>query len=255
MKEKIRFTVIIFAVISCLFSGCGRILKEKGQEEILLPVEAGNVEAETAKPEAMESEIPREAGTENAQVRTLSHEADEESTEPADAKAAYKETEDGKAELKQCVVHICGAVESPGVYTLEDGSRVYQAIEMAGGMTKEADSDYLNQADFLTDGMKIYVPTQAELAEMGGLQAWQETGPAAGAAAGTAKESETSSLININTAGEELLCRLPGIGSSKAKSIISYREKNGSFQKIEDIMNVEGIKDGLFQKIKDSITV
>ena len=64
-----------------------------------------------------------------------------------------------------------------------------------------------------------------------------------------------STLVNINTAGEELLCTLSGVGSTRAKSIIAYREKNGRFQKIEDIMNVDGIKDGLFQKIKDSITV
>ena len=65
----------------------------------------------------------------------------------------------------------------------------------------------------------------------------------------------SSSLVNINTAGEDLLCTLSGVGSSRAKSIIAYREQNGAFKKIEDIMNVEGIKDGLFQKIKDSITV
>ena len=64
-----------------------------------------------------------------------------------------------------------------------------------------------------------------------------------------------STLVNINTAGEELLCTLSGVGSTRAKSIIAYREKNGAFQKIEDIMKVDGIKDGLFQKIKDSITV
>ena len=65
----------------------------------------------------------------------------------------------------------------------------------------------------------------------------------------------SSCLVNINTAGEDLLCTLSGVGSSRAKSIIAYREQNGAFKKIEDIMNVEGIKDGLFQKIKDSITV
>lgn len=66
---------------------------------------------------------------------------------------------------------------------------------------------------------------------------------------------EENGLVNINTANEELLCTLSGVGSSRAKSIIAYREKHGAYQKIEDIMNVEGIKEGLFQKIRDSITV
>ena len=92
--------------------------------------------------------------------------------------------------------------------------------------------------------MKIYVPHLEELQDT----AWQEI-------AGTIAENGDAGLININTADEELLCTLSGVGSSRAKSIIAYREQHGAFQKIEDIMNVEGIKEGLFQKIRDSITV
>ena len=78
---------------------------------------------------------------------------------------------------------------------------------------------------------------------------------AAGSQREEEKDAEKSSLVNINTAGEEQLCTLPGVGSSKAKSIIAYREQNGPYRTIEEIMNVEGIKDGVFRKIKDSITV
>ena len=144
------------------------------------------------------------------------------------------------------IIHICGAVERPGVYELPGGSRIYQAIEEAGGFTDEADRDYLNQAKGLEDGIRLYVPTREETSQDG----W--TGEEA--AVGTGQENRPG-LVNINTADAAQLCTLAGIGSSKAKSIIAYREANGRYEKIEDVMKVEGIKQGLFAKIRDSITV
>ena len=144
------------------------------------------------------------------------------------------------------IIHICGAVERPGVYELPGGSRIYQAIEEAGGFTDEADRDYLNQAKGLEDGIRLYVPTREETSQDG----W--TGEEA--AVGTGQENRPG-LVNINTADEKELCTLAGIGSRKAKSIIAYREANGRYEKIEDVMKVEGIKQGLFAKIRDSITV
>ena len=144
------------------------------------------------------------------------------------------------------IIHICGAVERPGVYELPGGSRIYQAIEEAGGFTDEADRDYLNQAKGLEDGIRLYVPTREETSQDG----W--TGEEA--AVGTGQENRPG-LVNINTADEKELCTLAGIGSSKAKSIIAYREANGRYEKIEDVMKVEGIQQGLFAKIRDSITV
>ncbi len=160
------------------------------------------------------------------------------------------------------VIHICGAVNKPGVYILDEGSRIYQVIEAAGGFREDAGEDYINQADFASDGMKIYVPTIQE-AEEALLTEKGENAGRIGVFEGSSLDKEqksqesgaASQLININTASEEALCTLSGVGSTKAKSIIAYREKNGAFQKIEDIMNVEGIKEGLFQKIRDSITV
>lgn len=136
------------------------------------------------------------------------------------------------------VVHICGAVANPGVYELPAGSRIYQAVRAAGGFLPEAGQDFLNQAAVIEDGVKLYVPTMEESEEISEEILWEDDG-----------------LVNINTADEEELCTLTGIGSGKAGRIIDYRTKNGNFQKIEDIMNVEGIKEGLFQKIRDSITV
>lgn len=212
MNMKIQVAAGIFLLAGCLFSGCES--KEPVEELLLLPAggEACMEVEEAADSRQMEEEYPK-----NAPV---------------------KET---------YVVHICGAVQNPGIYILEEESRIYQAIQKAGGFTEEADQDYLNQADRLTDGMKLYVPTMEETTGASGAGAWQGMSE-------TTQQAE-STLVNINTAGEELLCTLSGVGSTRAKSIIAYREKNGTFQKIEDIMNVDGIKDGLFQKIKDSITV
>lgn len=145
------------------------------------------------------------------------------------------------------MVHICGAVNWPGVYELTEGDRVYHAIERAGGFTGDADEDYLNQAGKVSDGIRIYIPTKEETSKMQVSALEQEMGLIPGA--------ESDGLVNINTATQEELCSLPGIGEGKAKSIIAYRQEKGGFSSIEDIMNVEGIKEGLFVKIRDKITV
>lgn len=149
-------------------------------------------------------------------------------------------------------VHVCGAVENLGVYELAGDARVYQAVEAAGGFLPEACEEYVNQAGALTDGTRLYIPTEDEVRELSQagkdtlteellLQSDSETDPADG-------------LVNINTASMEELCTLPGIGEGKARHIISYRESTGKFEQIEDIMKVEGIKEGLFGKIRDLIT-
>ncbi len=136
-------------------------------------------------------------------------------------------------------VHICGEVECPGVYQVPEGSRIFQAVEQAGGFTDEAASQYLNLAEPTEDGMKICVPSVKE-AEEKGLSLWGE---------------ETAGRININKAGAEELMTLTGIGESRAADIIRYREENGGFRTVEDIMKVPGIKEGAFEKIKDQISV
>ena len=141
-------------------------------------------------------------------------------------------------------IHVCGAVEYPSVYQVKEGTRIYQAIEAAGGFTQEADQEYLNLALEVEDGMQIRIPTKEEVANAGDSLLL----PGETTQKGTGK-------VNLNTADEELLCTLPGIGESRAKSIIQYRQEHGNFQKVEDIMKVSGIKDGAYEKIKDLITV
>lgn len=134
-------------------------------------------------------------------------------------------------------VYVCGNVVSPGVYEMETGMRVADAIRLAGGTSSDADETVLNLADYVTDGQRIYVPDKEE------------------AASGSYRQDEGSGLININTAGVSELTTLPGIGQSRAESIIDYRENNGKFKNIEDIMNISGIKEAAFSKIKDYICV
>lgn len=143
-------------------------------------------------------------------------------------------------------VHICGAVAKPGVYELDADSRVYEGIEAAGGFTENACTDYVNQAELLQDGQKITIPTleEAEQAKAEG------TFPKAG----TSSE-RADGRVNINTATESELCAINGIGEGRAAAIVKYRQENGNFASIEDIMKVSGIKEGTYEKIKDMITV
>lgn len=143
-------------------------------------------------------------------------------------------------------VQVLGAVHSPGVYELPTGSRVFEAVQKAGGMTDEAAPQSLNQAQELADGQMIVLYTQAEWEQL------QETG---GGTADVLQAEPDDGRVNINTAGIEELCTISGIGQSRAESIVTYREQNGAFESIEDIMKVSGIKEGLFQKIKDKIKV
>lgn len=161
--------------------------------------------------------------------------------------SAADENESETAETGSVCVYVCGAVNTPGVYELENGSRIFQAIAMAGGLTQEAASTYVNQAEPVTDGQKIYVPKMEEVSADGMMQGTDLK-------EGTAtQQSEDEDKVNINTADQTELQTLPGIGEMKASAIIAYREANGAFSGTEEIMQVEGIKEGTFRKIKDLI--
>lgn len=141
-------------------------------------------------------------------------------------------------------IDVSGAVVNPGVYELPADARIYEAIERAGGLLPDADQDSLNQAEKLSDGQKIRVYTSAEA----------ETMAVAGAPADPGIQSD-SSIVNLNTADEAGLMTLPGIGEAKARDIIAYRTEQGGFKSIEEIKNISGIKDAVFNKIKDKIVV
>ena len=137
-------------------------------------------------------------------------------------------------EIPKICVYVIGCVNSPGIFEVDDGTRIYEAIELAGGKTEDADLTRLNLAKILDDEEKIVVPAKVILEE-------------------TENEVE-SSIVNINTANVEKLITLTGIGKSTAEKIIKYREENGYFNTIEDLMNVTGIGESKFNAIKDDIT-
>lgn len=159
----------------------------------------------------------------------------------------WKRNERNKRNIKsdQTVqVYVCGEVAAPGVYQLKDGMRICDAVEAAGGLTKAASREYWNLAEKLSDGQMIYFPTEEEA---------RERKASAEAAGATVEESD--GRIDINTADAAQLVTIPGIGETRAAAILAYREKNGPFAKVEDIMQVSGIKSALFEKMKDYITI
>ena len=137
-------------------------------------------------------------------------------------------------------VFVSGAVNNPNVYTLKKGSIIKDAVDLAGGFSEEACRDYVNLAKKLEDGEHIMIPT---MEQMSGLSVQH-----------ILEESQKSTLVNINTATKEELMSLPGIGERKADSIIEYRNSK-SFSAIEDIMNISGIKEAAFNKIRDKICI
>ena len=145
-------------------------------------------------------------------------------------------------------VYICGAVASPGVYTLPGGSRVVQAVEAAGGFLPDAEEKILNLARKIEDGEQITVWTREEAENMEITETPQQN-------TGGTEQASGSGKVNLNMAGKEELMTLSGIGESRADAIIAYREANGPFGSIEEIMNIEGIKEKMFEKIRGSIEV
>jgi competence protein ComEA len=221
-------------LLSMLFCGCRKAdstlllatQQENGQEELLSGEENSSAE---------DSSLFLGAESGSAEEGTAT-ETDDISTD--DEEGLY--------------IYICGEVTNPGVYILDAAARLCDAVEAAGGMTESASRTYWNLAMQLSDGQMIYVPTMEEAAE-------RDFSPLA--ADGTDVPNQESEgiagdgRVDINKATKEQLMTIPGIGEAKADSIIAYREASGAYASIEDIMKVSGIKDGLFQNIKEYITV
>ncbi len=293
-SSKKRFMIrkkLIAAVLICLCSqwvlyGCTKkeelILLNEGQQvqadaqDIFADTEASGSDGQSTLGETVEAE--QNAGNDIAAADSQNVQKNGQAAADAD-RTAFIEKETGRI-----YIHICGAVMSPGVYELEAGSRVYEAVQAAGGFAEYADDSYVNQAQELPDGVKLVIPTKEEVESVrqaakegksegqvspaGEGQAATDSGIQIGitaqgsagtieGAAGTETESALADdgKVNINTASAEELCKIPGIGATRAAAVISYREKHGSFESPEDIMKVSGIKEGTYEKIKDSISV
>ncbi|MBQ7136855.1 MAG: helix-hairpin-helix domain-containing protein [Bacilli bacterium] len=175
--------------------------------------------------------------------------------------------EEKETEKEYYQFDIKGSVNKPGVYSLEKGSRVIDAIKIAGGLKENADTSVNNLSKYITDEMVIVIYNSDEVFRFNEIKEQEEIENNECKNYNEVVEnescieksdiiaSEVDTKISINTASLELLMTLPGIGESKAKSIIEYREEKGIFKSIEDIMNVSGIGESVFEKIKNYITV
>lgn len=162
-----------------------------------------------------------------------------------DAKVDKGEEESAQAETR-LIVHVDGAVASPGVYVLEgEDVRVNDLVEQAGGLAEDADTSGLNLAAPLSDGEKVHVPHEGEALSAAPIA------PTSGESSG----AEVAGLVNINTASAEELIQLTGIGEKTAAAIIEEREAHGPFASVEDIMRVSGIGEKKLEKIQDQICV
>ncbi len=150
-------------------------------------------------------------------------------------------------------VFVCGAVREPGVFPLPAGARLADAVEAAGGFAASADREWLNLARVLEDGEQIRVPAKEETLAL----SWGDapSGPSEGSGEESGKHGMKDGKVDLNTAGADLLMTLPGIGEAKAAAIIAYREEHGAFTQPEEIMQISGIKQAVYDKIKDKITV
>ena len=170
-------------------------------------------------------------------------------------KVAENTTENNTNE-NQIIIHITGAVNKEGVYTLKENSRISDAIDLAGGLREDADTSKINLAYHLEDGMKINIPSINDKNENENLYITSEMGIENNDKANSDENEEVSNKkVNINTATKEELDTLPGIGESTAQKIINYRKENGKFSSIEEIKEVSGIGESKFENIKELICI
>ena len=266
---KVVLWGILWAMLCPTLGACGA-----QREELFLPEKEsiaygdGNrkVESKVEDTDPNREAEPNAGNTDqNREAESNAGDTDQNrKAEPSAGSTDRTELSDASSEEeKTLVVHICGAVSAPGVYELPAGSRIIDAVEAGGGFLPEAEEACCNLAEEIVDGCQIYIMTKSESCADGqtektaGIQTspdsdMQTTDRNVRSNSATALEN---GLVNLNTADVAALMTLPGIGESRAKAIISYREQHGAFAQIEDIMKISGIKQAAFSKIKDKITV
>ena len=217
--------VLCFSCICLLAAACGE------KENVYFQSETSVTEAQ------QNEETPVTDSTQISEENSTQTEPDTQSVQ--------------KVQSEKCFVYICGAVNTPGVYEVTQNARLYEVIEAAGGLTEDAAEESVNQAREIVDGEMVRILTQEEAAKDGLEEAGERT--ETGVDGEAAQDSDGRIDLNLATAAE--LMTLSGIGQTKADSIIRYREKNGSFSSVEEIKQVEGIKEGVYNRIKDHIKV
>lgn len=152
--------------------------------------------------------------------------------------------EEDTEEKKRIYVYVCGAVQNPGVYELEEGSRIFQAVDVAGGLSEDAILQSVNMARIAEDEQRIYIPSKKDMVLEENSDFFMEE-----------QEAFPDGKTDINSADLQQLMELTGIGETRAKAILEYREEHGKFSSTDEIMRVQGIKEGTYAKIKDEIVV
>ena len=266
---KVVLWGILWAMLCPTLGACGAQREElflSEKESIAYGDGSYEVESDVEATEQHREAEPNAGNTDqNCEAESNAGDTDQNrKAEPSAGSTDRTERSDASSEeTKTLVVHICGAVSAPGVYELPAGSRIIDAVEAGGGFLPEADEACCNLAEEIVDGCQIYIMTKTESCADGqtekkaGIQTspdsdMQTTDRNVRSNSATALEN---GLVNLNTADVAALMTLPGIGESRAKAIISYREQHGAFAQIEDIMKISGIKQAAFSKIKDKITV
>ncbi|RGH03655.1 hypothetical protein DWW59_10550 [Firmicutes bacterium AF16-15] len=266
---KVVLWGILWAMLCPTLGACGA-----QREELFLPEKEsiaygdGNRKVESKVEDTdqnREAELNAGNTDQNREAESNAGDTDQNrKAEPSDGSTGRTELSDASSEeAKTLVVHICGAVSAPGVYELPAGSRIIDAVEAGGGFLPEADEACCNLAEEIVDGCQIYIMTKTESCADGQTEkkAGIQTSPDSDMQTTDRNVRSNSApalengLVNLNTADIAALMTLPGIGESRAKAIISYREQHGAFAQIEDIMKISGIKQAAFSKIKDKITV
>lgn len=254
MIRNIYKRIIVFLLMGLfILSGCTddsvSILKSSEQDtEELKKVDSEETEEELKKADSEETEEElKKAGSEETE-----EELEKASSEKIEESEEIEQDSEAKGESGLVFVDVCGAVKVPGVYQLPVGSRVFQAVEMAGGFREDAEKYLINQADILSDGQQIRILTKEEAKSMEIQELPQGEDSRKNASTG---DDRASDKININRADKTVLMTIPGIGESKAEAIIAYREIHGSFSSVDELMQVEGIKEKTYEKLKDKITV
>ena len=273
-KRLLSVGVWLILLTGVLFAGCSNktvqfLDAEMEKEEIAQLTPSVQVEAELDS-EVQVEQTGSQAGLDEGSQMDSQAESDAEgkSSKVTDTQVVAQmnvSTDINDSDSELIYIYVCGAVLNPGVYEMETGSRVFQAVELAGGLLDEAAPEYVNQAMTVSDGQQIYIPSLNEIEQLDGsgsgsnfleITGMSGTAGNTGNAFSDGAGADTSSdKVNINTADKAELMTISGIGESRAQDIIAYRESNGGFSTIEEIMNVPGIKEATFEKIKDGIEV
>ena len=237
IKQKV---IIVVMVLIIGIYGYSIIEKEDSWEESALEVEE-NLQSEVLNQE--------ENNIESSNNLIEQGNMDEESS--------IEEQKNGYENLEgKIVVHITGAVQKKGILVLQEGARIADAIDSAGGGTEAADLDEVNLAYVLQDGQKIYIPSKEDKVKLENkVYITSESGNNVIVQTVSTEKNGGSGKVNINTATQNELENLPGIGPSIASRIIEYRDQNGKFSKVEDLQNVKGIGDAKFNNIKEYVMV